>query len=234
MIQQNTSKALSRTLLAALIVCTVPSVALSQEQDPGFAKTGGYAGGSFVPKFTFDGDTFDGQTYYQEIGGPEIGILPKLDKQGMFKGILGYRGRKHAIEFSYERTQHHGTFYDATGEATFQQFNLDGRFFFLTSKPIQPYFLAGGGLPFLTVKDGSFLEDNLEAGFGDGKWKGYALNTEVGVTVYPHRRVGIVMGYAYHAIWFDRATGITGKLYELRPRFRETSKGVVVTTMFTF
>jgi hypothetical protein len=224
----------ARFALAALALGMVPCTVSAQDEQQGFAKIGGYAGGSFVPKFTLDGKTFDGQTYYQEIGGPEIGILPKLDKQQMFRGILGYRGRRHAIEFSYERTSHNGTWGDGTGKATFQQINLDGRFFFMTGKPVQPYFLVGGGLPFLSIKDGSFLENDPDAGLGDGNWKGYALNTEVGVTVYPHHKVGIVMGYSYRPIWFDRATGITGKLYELRPRFRESSKGVVITTLFTF
>jgi hypothetical protein len=86
----------------------------------------------------------------------------------------------------------------------------------------------------LTVKDGSFLEDQPEAGVADGSWKGYALNTEVGVTVYPHPQLGIVVGYGYRAIWFDRATGHSGTLFELRPRFREASKGVIVTGLFTF
>ena len=63
-----------------------------------------------MPTFTFDGETFDGFTYYQEIDGDEIAILPKLDKQKMFRGILGYRGEKAALEFSYERTNHNGAF----------------------------------------------------------------------------------------------------------------------------
>lgn len=59
------------------------------------------------------------------------------------------------------------------------------------------------------IKDGSFLLDDPEAGFGDGRFKGYAVNTEVGVTVYPHPQVGIVLGYGYRPIWFNRATGVT-------------------------
>jgi opacity protein-like surface antigen len=187
-----------------------------------------------VPNFTLDGETFDGLTWYQEVGGDEIGILPKLDKQNMFKGILGYRGRKAAIEFSYERTNHNGTYFDGTGEATFQSVDLNGRFFFLTNERFQPYVLIGGGIPWLTVIDGSWLENDPDAGVGDGSWKGYALNTEFGVTVYPHRQMGVAIGYGYRAIWFDRATGITDTLYDLRPRFREASKGLVVTGLFTF
>jgi len=216
------------------MVCVVPSAAWSQEQQ-GFAKVGGYAGGSFVPTFTLDGDTFDGFTYYREIDGDEIALLPKLDKQKMFRGIFGYRGAKAALEFSYERTSHNGVFGEVgTGEATFQQVSVDGRFFYLTRARVQPYVLFGGGFPWLTIKDGSFLENQPEAGVGDGRFRGYALNTEVGVTVYPHPQVGIVLGYAYRPIWFDRGTGISNTAYDLRPRFRESSKGVVFTTLVTF
>jgi len=222
------------SLLTLLIICVVPLTAWSQEQE-GFAKVGGYAGGSFVPAFTLDGETFDGFTVYREVGGDEIALLPKLDKQKMFRGILGYRYEKAALEFSYERTSHHGVFGNVlTGAATFQQLNADVRFFFLTRGRIQPYGLLGGGFPWLSIKDGSFLADDLDAGVGDGTFKGYALNTEVGVTVYPHPQIGIVLGYDYRPMWFDRGTGMTGKRYELRPRFRETSRGMVFTTLFTF
>ncbi len=221
-------------VLALVTVCVVPSPSWSQDHQ-GFAKVGGYAGGSFVPAFTLDGDTFDGFTYYQEINGDEIALLPKLDKQKMFRGILGYRGEKAALEFSYERTNLNGAFGDAiTGTAVFQQFNVDGRFFFLTRARIQPYILVGAGFPWLTIKDSSFLEDEPDAGLGNSSFKGYALNTEVGVTVYPHPQIGLVLGYDYRPIWFDRATGIRDTRYELRPRFRESSRGVVFTTLVTF
>lgn len=234
MSQKTPSNSLRTTLLALLAVCVVPLPAWSQDHQ-GFAKIGGYAGGTLVPQFTLDGETFDGLTYYQEVGGDEIAILPKLDRQRMFRGILGYRGERAAIELSYERSNHNGAWGDGgTGRATFQQVNVDARFFFLTHARIQPYVLVGGGIPWLTIKDGSFLEDEPEAGLGDGSFNGYALNTEVGVTVYPHPRVGIVLGYAYRPIWFAGVSGITETRYDLRPRFRESSKGIVLTTLFTF
>lgn len=221
-------------LLALIIVCSFPVAASSQEQ-AGFAKLGGYGGGSFAPAFTLDGETFDGFTLYREIDGDEVALLPKLDKQKMFRGILGYRYERAALELSYERTSHTGVFGDVgTGEATFQQLNLDTRVFFLTRGRIQPYILAGAGFPWLRIKDSSFLLDDPDAGIGDGRFKGYAVNTEVGVTIYPHPQVGVVLGYEYRPIWFDRATGITDTPYELRPRFRESSRGVVFTTLFTF
>jgi hypothetical protein len=35
-------------------------------------------------------------------------------------------------------------------------------------------------------------------------------------------------------MWFDRVRGLTDKRYELRPFFRESSRGVVFTTLVTF
>lgn len=234
MVHPTRSNRLVSSIVTLSIVCAVPFAASAQEQQ-GFAKVGGYGGGSFAPGFTLDGETFNGFTVYREVGGDEIALLPKLDRQKMFRGILGYRYERAALEFSYERTSHNGTFAEeGTGKATFQQLNIDTRFFFLTHGRVQPYVLAGAGFPWLTIKDGSFLLDEPDAGVGDGRFKGYALNTEVGVTVYPHPQVGIVLGYSYRPIWFDRVNGITDEVYELRPRFRETSKGVVLTTLFTF
>jgi hypothetical protein len=228
-----TSTSFVTAFLALVIVC-VPSVARSQDQQ-GFAKVGGYVGGSFVPAFTLDGDTFDGFTVYQEIDGDEIALLPKLDTQRMFRGVIGHRYQRAAFELSYERTGHNGVFGElGTGEATFQQLNVDTRIFFLTRGRVQPYILGGGGFSRLRIKDGSFLLDDPDAGVGDGRFTGYAVNTEVGVTIYPHPQVGIVIGYGYRPIWFDSATGMTDTPYELRPRFRESSRGVVFTTLVTF
>ena len=228
------SKWFGAAVLALVFVGVVPVAAWSQEQQ-GFAKVGGYAGGSFLPVFTLDGETFNGLTFYKEVDGDEIALLPKLDKQKMFRGILGHRYDRAALELSYERTSHHGTFGEmGIGKATFQQVNVDARFFFLTHARIQPYMLVGGGFPRLTIKDASFLADEPDAGLGDGHFRGYALNTEVGVTVYPHPQFGIVLGYDYRPIWFDRATGISDTQYELRPRFRESSRGFVITTLVTF
>lgn len=234
MLRHWTANGPGSAVLALLIVCVSPAAAWSQEQE-GFAKVGGYAGGSFVPAFTLDGETFDGLTLYREVDGDEIALLPKLDKQTMFRGVVGYRYEKAAFELSYERASHKGVFGDlGTGEATFQQLNVDTRFFFLTRGRVQPFILAGAGFPWLTIKDGSFLLDEPDAGVGDGRFKGYALNTEVGVTVYPHAQVGIVIGYEYRPMWFDQVTGLTDTRYDLRPLFRESSRGLVFTTLFTF
>ena len=216
-------------LAVSTFILSLSAPALAQETGD-FAKVGGYVGLSGLPKFTLDGETFDGQTWYQEIGGDEVFILPKLNKRNMFRAILGFRGKDAAIELSYDRTKHGGTFLDGSGEAVFQSVNLNGRFFFLKRNRIQPHVLVGGAFPWLRIIDGSYLRDDV----GDARFRGYGVNTEAGVTIYPHPKLGVAIGYGHRIMWFDRASGASDRIGELRPRFRETSGGIVVTGLYTF
>jgi hypothetical protein len=224
------STASVRVVLVAWLMLVFAAPAWSQEEELGFAKEGGFVGVSFLPDFTFDGVTFDGETIYKEVDGDEIVILPRLDVRNLVRFALGYRGRQASIEVSYDRTSHNGTFLDLPGTATFQAVNVDGRFFFATRQRVQPHLLVGGTMPWFTVKDGSFLDPAT----GDASFKGFGLNSEAGVTIYPHSRLGVSVGYNYRVLWFDRVTGVSDTLFELRPRFRETSGTVVVSTHVIF
>jgi hypothetical protein len=204
--------------------------AWSQER-PGFAKEGTYVGVSAVPGFTLDGINFDGSTVYQKVDGDEIVILPRLDKKSMVRGIVGYRSKRGSFELSYDQTQHVGTFVGIPGvQATFHSINGDERIFLLTRQRIQPYVLLGGSIPWLTIKDGSFLDPDL----GDASFRGFGVNTEAGVMVYATSRFGISAGYRYRAMWFDSASGVSRTSYKLRPRFHETSGSAAVNGLFTF
>src|SRR5688572_14299101 len=122
----------------------------STQTEPGFAREGMYLGGAFLPNFTLDGRTFDGETVYREIDGDEVDLLPRLNTQHMLRAVVGFRSRPFALEISYERTQHRGTFLDEEGDANFNAFNVDGRLFFLTAGRIQPHVVVGLAVPWLT------------------------------------------------------------------------------------
>ncbi len=218
-----------RFAVALFFVLALASPAWSQG-DTGFVKQGPFVGVSFTPNFTFKGDTFDGQSIYQEVNGNEIAILPHLDKQPMFRLLLGYRYRRASIEATYDRTHHNGTFLGATTTATFQSVNLNGRLFFLTSQRVQPHLMLGASLPFFRVKNGSALGDSV----GDARFRGWGVNSEAGVTLYPHRQFGLSVGYSYRYLWFDTLAGVTNKTFDLRPRFHETSGAVVVMSHVIF
>jgi len=200
------------------------------QNEPGFAKEGGFAGVAFLPKFTFDGVTFDGRTIYKEVDGDELAVLPRLDTRNLFRFVLGYRARRASLEISYERTPHNGAFMGTPSRATYQAFNVDGRLFFATRHRFQPHLLLGGSVPYLTIKDGSFLDPDT----GNAGFRGWGLNTEAGVTVYPHRQFGVSIGYSYRLLWFDGLNGVSNTYFQLRPRFRETSGTIVVTSHVIF
>jgi hypothetical protein len=221
-------RALFTTALSLSVLALAPA-AWSQEQSA-FAKNGAYVGVSGVPDFTLDGVTFDGLSYYQKIGGEEILILPRLQPKTTVRGIFGVRSTRGAFEVGYEQTKHAGTFMDRGGEATFHSLSFDERIFFLTRGRIQPYGLVGLSAPWLTVTDGSFLDTQV----ADARFRGFGLNTEAGVTVFPHPRVGISTGYRYRSMWFDHASGVSDTSYKLRPRFRETSGSIAINGFFTF
>lgn len=201
------------------------------QEESGFAKNGGYVGISGILDFSFGGETFDGQTVYKQENGEEILILPKFDgAHNALRAVVGMRQGWGAFEVSYDRTKHNGTFLGYSGEGTFHALNFDYRVFLLNRSRIQPHLLLGGSIPWMTVKNGSFLDPNV----GDGSFRGFGVNTEAGVTVYPLARVGISTGYRYRVMWFDSASGVTDTTYQLHPRFHETTGSVVITGTFTF
>src|ERR1051326_4184663 len=76
----------------ALGVCLLAFASTASAQElPGFASNGPFVGASNVPNFTFDGHTFDGSTYYRQIGGDEILILPELAPTAPFRALGGLR-----------------------------------------------------------------------------------------------------------------------------------------------
>jgi hypothetical protein len=230
MIHYRLSRLFVLIIAVPAMMASFAAPALCQEERHGYAKEGGYVGVTGLLGFTFDGNVFDGESAYIEVGGEEVMILPKLEKKNLIRAILGHRWEKGAFEVSYDRTKHDGLFLGESGEATFQAVNFDGRFFMLTQGPVQPHVLVGGSIPWLRIKDGSFLDPVV----GDARFRGYGVNTEAGVTMFPHPKVGVSVGYSYRVMWFDRASGATDKLFELRPRFRETSGSVAMSGFFTF
>jgi len=221
---------LTRTTAITLLLLAPAPAALAQAP-PGLAKEGMYVGVAGMPDFTLDGVSFDGETLYQEVDGDEFAILPRLDTQDMLRAVVGFRARPFALEFSYERTRHQGTFGGVAGEATFQSVNVDGRIFFLTSGRIQPHLVVGLALPWLTVIDGS---SNEAFEVADATWRGPGLNTEAGITFFPHPRIGVSVGYAFRLMGFRRVKGVSGEIFQLDPPFRETSGSPVLMGFFTF
>ncbi len=221
--------------LALLAIGAAPVYAQDPPaKPPAFAKEGMYVGVAGLPNFSLDGVTFDGQTLYREIGGPELAILPKLDSGPMFRIVAGFRARPAALEFSYERRNHAATFLDIPGEATFNSVNIDAKVFFLTHTRIQPHVVAGFAFPWVSVKDGSFSNDTETAEVDDANFSGPGVNLEGGVTFFATNRIGISAGYHYRYIWFTNYRGVGEKEFKLVPKFGERTSSAIVMGFFTF
>jgi hypothetical protein len=221
------SFAITTTILAC---AALPAAAQDDSSEPGYAVQGTYVGVAPLLGFALDGITFNGETAFQEIDGPQIGILPKLDKKNMLRAVVGFRARPVAIEFSYELSHPGGTFQGLPVSSKFQAFNIDSRWFFNTFGRIQPHIVVGIAFPLLTVFDG--VSDGTS--IGDARWRATGLNTEVGLTIYANPRAGVSVGYVYRPLWFTTVRGLNDSTFELRPRFRESSANPEVLAFFTF
>jgi len=226
--------ALRHSVAAAILLASTAASAEAQDVRPRFAKEGVYAGFAGLINFNLDARTFDGETIYVEEDGEEFSILPHVSGRNLPKYIVGFRTGKGALEFSWERGRYDATFADFEVGTVFNSVNIDGRFFFRTHHFIQPHFLIGLGFPWVTVDDGSFESESADAAFGDARWRGPALNTEGGVTVFVTPRAGVSVGYSWRLIFFNRERGVSGRVFELRPPFKETSGNLVVGGFFTF
>ena len=228
---------MTRCSVVLVIILCVGSArpASGQSSEPGFAHLGTYVAIAPQVNATLDGVSFDGETFYQEVGGAETAILPRLDERTAMRVAVGFRSRPFALEFSYDRRSHDGSFVDEPVQSLYQAVNVDGRFFFLTSGRIQPHVVVGISFPLLRVEDGSVDDlDALIPSFGDARWRGTGLNTEVGITAFATPRLGVSVGYAYRPIWFTTLRGVSDRPLELRPRFRESSATVVIMVFATF
>jgi hypothetical protein len=220
----------ARVVLLCLLVIAVGEPAAGQERTVGFAREGIYVGIAPQVDATLDGVSFDGLTLYERIGGTEVAILPKLDEQTTIRALVGFRARPLALEFSFERARHGGTFDDIPVTSVLTAFNVDSRFFFRTTQRVQPHLVLGISIPLLRVEDGSFDDPLL----GDARWRGTGLNTEVGVTVLATPRLGLSVGYVYRPIWFTTVRGVHDEPLELLPKFRESSAHPSVMAFWTF
>src|SRR6185312_16229474 len=91
-----------KALAVPALLLTLATPAWSQEEPP-FAKTGVYVGASNVFDFALDGLTFDGSSYYRQLDGDEILILPRLERKSAMRALVGVRSRRGAFEVSYDQ-----------------------------------------------------------------------------------------------------------------------------------
>lgn len=191
-------------LFAALLLGVTGSVSAED-----YAKQGFYIGYAKT-KVGIGGD-FDGQSYLTD--GTEVIAIPKI-KDGPGRVLqFGSREKDFAVELNYVKSSHDVTFLGAPSTADFSMWSIDGKSFFLTDYPVQPYLQLGLILTAsLTVKDGAADLSKT----ADGKFRGiFGLDYGAGVSYYPIPSVSLSAGVVYRYMSFYQVQG-TGdsKKYE--------------------
>jgi len=181
-----------------------------------FMNTSGFAEGKFkvnegfylgiaVPNHSIGGD-FEGNSFLYSAS--EIDLIPKVQDGYGWGIILGGRFSKGAIELSYLRSTHDISFDgDIIGEATYHIINIDGKYYFLTDKPIQPFLLGGFCFPWLVAENSSFDGSN----WGNTTFKGaIGLNLGGGIAAYLNPKVSVSLGLIYRWVSYSQNEGIDG------------------------
>jgi hypothetical protein len=172
-----------------------------------YAKQGFYLG--VTGNYNTIGGDFDGKTVEGSFN--EVVAVPKVDDALGVGIVLGYRAQKGAIELSYVRSQHDTTFLGyPLGDATYNTINVDGKYFFNSDQPLQPFLLLGMCFPWLKVKNSSVSSEDFETlQSGDATFYGIGLNLGTGIAYYLNPRVAITGGITYR---LNAYTGISGEV----------------------
>ena len=178
----------NKLALLALVVtgwAGFASAVFAQNDTPDFIKDRTYIG-AFGTYTGIDSNNhvngFNGNEYITSTTSPfEIDLLPSLDRNFGFGGLLGRREGPYAIEVSYWRSSHTTHWEGATGSASYQSINIDMKRYFLTKLPFQPFAEFGASLPWLVFKDSSVDENGF---VGDFATSGLGLNLGAGVEIY--------------------------------------------------
>ncbi|MEI8190252.1 MAG: hypothetical protein WCI75_11105, partial [candidate division NC10 bacterium] len=159
-------------------------------------KSGLYIGAS-IPFNRIQGD-FDGSSFL--TGDEETFFIPKFDDAKGTQFTLGYREEGAAFEVSYQKSTHRATWADipvSAEGAVFTVWSLCIKGYLGGARSfLQPYALAGIGMPKLVVKDGAIKG----AAFGNATFVGEELDLGVGLALFPISRLCLFGEWTYRYI----------------------------------
>lgn len=154
---------------------------------------------------------------------PEVDIIPTIDRNFGFGGLIGHREGPWAAEISYWRNDHTATYTGGTGvtlttPARYESFNVDFKRYFLTELPAQPFVNVGLTFPWLWMHNTSYIMDYHSPpnpstgqynviGVNDETISGFGVNLGAGVEVYISELFSISGGAYGRFVGFDQING---------------------------
>jgi len=140
----------------------------------------------------------------------EVDLIPTINRNFGFAGMVGHREGPWAIELSYWYSNHSATLYSSANpgvpvtvsSAVFTALNVDLKRYFFTSLPIQPFIDVGMNFTSLTSQNTSelFAYDSANGQFDEYVWSGnqtdtgYGLNLGIGAELYLGNGFSLVGG----------------------------------------
>jgi hypothetical protein len=174
-------------LLLAPLLLTVVSYAMAAPNR--LDKRGEFYFGPVFAHSSLTGD-FDGER--AEIGPNDIFLVPKLSSANGFGGLIGFRFYRKgivdpAMEVSYLQSNHKSTVVGQPMEdAKYRMVNLDVKGYFMPTRSLQPFVVAGICLPWMTVPNSDLqLNDSGHLiGTNEAKFSGLGFNLGGGLSWY--------------------------------------------------
>ena len=172
-----------------------------------------------------DGVYFGGLIGYQSIGGdfkgnsyisvPSLGEqdnIPEIDG-GMGFGIVGgFKRGKGALEVSYVRSTHDGSYLGTATDVVFQAFNFDAKYYPLPYIPTQPFLLIGLSVPSLKAEN---VSNSGLYGIDDAKFTGIGLNLGAGILLKFTPRMALTGTVGYRWISYGWVKGASNEKIDI-------------------
>jgi hypothetical protein len=112
----------------------------------------------------------------------------------------------------------------------FHVLNIDGRFYMMNHRRVQPFLFGGVNLSWLICGDSSANRGEVR----DATFQGVGFNAAAGLAIYVHRRIALNAGYTYRLIVFSSAKGAADTWKEIDGLVRGGSAGMTSSLTFTF
>ena len=157
------------------------------------------------------------------ISNQELDLIPSIARNFGFGILVGQREGPWAVEVSYWRSDHTGTYISSaavtfTAPSRLEAINLDFKRYLFTQLPTQPFVSLGLSFPWLFVRQGSQILDyqnppNISTGqrnvvgVSDEIISGFGFNAGIGLEVYVDNNFSVLGGAYERFAGFNQVNG---------------------------
>lgn len=176
----------------------------ASEDEPSYYAKRGFFVGALGIATTLSNSDLDGQSGIVEPTSGVAIVLPELDPGIGWGAVLGYRGKRISVQFTYTLSKHDDEFLGTSLEDDFKTYSLDFKHHWNVDGALQPYLLAGVTVPRVIIEDGA----NLGGSVGVAKLQGLGANLGGGAALYITPHLALFGEAFYRWAEFDRASAL--------------------------